>query len=184
MPFFNHQLLVGGLPSNGVNLAGRPVHYDGVDPRRRSQPEMQPRIARRLEAAVGANFLGLDQISGFQFDSSPESIPVRPGADGFDAQPVSGCGLDVSQQRRRTVENGHGQVQVPVVQKISHSCSPTHPRLGQRRTRLKADLLEPSVPQVAEQEWAFRVGDAESVTVDLGIDVAVGYEQIFQPSLS
>ena len=73
-PFFDHQFLVSGFGFDSVHLARRPTDHDGIHPGRRTQPEVQPRIAGRLKAGVGPDLCDLGQITGFDFDSRTEAL--------------------------------------------------------------------------------------------------------------
>src|SRR5690242_246239 len=57
LSLFYQQLLVSCLAPDVVDDARRPADDDGIDPVGRTKAEVKPRIARRLETAVGA-YLG------------------------------------------------------------------------------------------------------------------------------
>lgn len=65
--FFDHQLLIGSLARDVVDLARGPADDNGVYSAGRTNPEVQPGIAGGLEAAVGPHLGGLLQAAGFDF---------------------------------------------------------------------------------------------------------------------
>ena len=70
-----------------------PVNCDGVDASGGAEAEVQARIAGGLEAGIGANFGGLSQAGGSDFDPGAEAIAIRALAYRLDTQPMAGRSL-------------------------------------------------------------------------------------------
>ncbi len=94
----DHQLLIDVLSTDTIDRTRRPMDYDGIDPARSAQAEMQARITRRLKTRVRANLRTLDQSTRFYFNPGAETISIRMSSHSLDAQPVTTLGRLVSQQ--------------------------------------------------------------------------------------
>src|SRR5438874_7035912 len=102
LAFFDDELLIGGLGTERVGFAGRPVHDDAVDSRVGSESEMKARIARRFEAAIGTSFGVLRSTARGELDAGAEAVAIRLSSDKLEGDPVGGVGLVAKQHGRAT----------------------------------------------------------------------------------
>lgn len=79
---------------------------------------MQPRIAGRFEAGVGAGFNGLGQAARLELDPSPKAVPIGTCPDELDADPVPTLRI-IAQEQGRTVEDREQEVFGAAVEEVS-----------------------------------------------------------------
>src|SRR5258708_1868667 len=144
----DHQLLIDVLSTDTIDRTRRPMDYDGIDPARSAQAEMQARITRRLKTRVRANLRTLDQSTRFYFNPGAETISIRMSSHSLDSQPVTAPGCLVSQQYRRTVQHADQQVFPAVVKKVGRGCAAGDVTSSQLRSCLQADFLQLPLPPI------------------------------------
>jgi hypothetical protein len=83
-----------------------------------AQSKVKARIAGRLEAAVGPNFVRLNQIAGSDHQACTETVAIGTRTDCFDGEPVSSGRCLISQKHGRAIENREKNVQFPRVKKV------------------------------------------------------------------
>src|SRR6476661_9409837 len=88
-PLLNYQFPVRSLVLDLVHFAGRPMNDDAVDAGGLTQSKLKAAIAGRLEAAVGPNFVRLNQIAGSDLHACTETVAIGPRTDYFNGEPVS-----------------------------------------------------------------------------------------------
>ena len=103
---------------------------------------------------------------------------VRFRAHALHQDRVVAAAAVVAQQRGRAVQVVHDHVHVPVVVEVPEG-APAAEVLGQdRRPRLRGDVLEAAVAQVAIEHLRLAVLEVELLVRDLGVDVAVRDEDV------
>ena len=107
---------------------------------------------------------------------------VRAGAHALDQDRVVAAPSVVAEQGGRPVQVVHDHVHVAVVVEVPEGAAPAEVLGEDRRSRLRGDVLEPPVPQVAVEELGLPVLDVEVLVLDLGVHVAVRHQDV-QPAV-
>src|SRR5439155_6761141 len=84
-----------------VDNAAGPAHLDDVGARYITQPEMQPRIVRRLVAHAALCLVGLGHTAGRQLHARADTIAVRSHAGQPQREPVVAVAAIVTKQLGR-----------------------------------------------------------------------------------
>src|ERR1700728_4474806 len=103
--FLDSKDAVYGRPVYLVNSAAGPVHFQRIDRRCVSQPEVNARVVGGSEAAPAENVAPLRGLSLREVDSRSHRILGALGAaDQFQLNPVVTGAIDITQQRGRCVD--------------------------------------------------------------------------------
>src|SRR5207248_10305332 len=122
--------------------------------RLRPEPEMEPPVVDRIEAALRQHFLRLYPSPITGGNSRADGAAVRLRADEPDLEPVSRLariGFQiVPKQRRRLVHIHHEDVDIAVIIEIAERAAPAAVRRADTRPRLIDQFFEFPVTQVPE----------------------------------
>ena len=105
-----------------------------------------------MKARLAKNDLCLAPSAVFRHDRCPDRAPVGLGPYQLDLQPVRLPGNVVPEQRGRFVEVDDEDVDIAVVVEIAEGAAPAALAVVNCSPGLAKQLLEPSVPEVAEQD--------------------------------
>src|SRR5262249_15605497 len=158
--------LVRRLGTERLDSSGGPADHQGIDLRFAAQPEVQPRIARRFEAAVAANFRLLRQRAGLQLHARAEAIPVRFASNQLHFNPVT-TGSLVAKQHWRSIKSRYDQIFGTAIQEVSRRRAAGDVLALKAGSRAHSNLFKLAVCEIAEQQWALSVSDAERLLIDL-----------------
>src|ERR1700733_12057244 len=111
---------------------------------------MESGIARRFEAAIGASFHSLGEITRLHLHLRAEAVAVCLTAHQFDPQPMIVGFTLVAKQDSRAVEHGHYQTLTPIIPEIRARCAAADVAATHRSTRFRSDLFELAIFEIVK----------------------------------
>src|SRR5437016_2623364 len=141
------------------------------------QAKVDPSVAGREIAAVGAHLAGLGESACGEFHARAVAVAIGTGTDGFNANPMAALRI-IAQQRWRPTQVRNQQVEPAIVVEIRDCSSTRYEVQLERCACLFSNLLEFSIVQVVKEQIAFSVAHAERVLINLRIYMAVGQKAI------
>ena len=151
LAFLDGQFPIGGLVADGVHRPGRPSDHDSIGPRGGTETEVKARIAGGQITAPSADFVGLHQAAGADFDTRAAAVAIRSCADSFNANGVAVGRAHVAQQNGGTGEVGDERAEAAGIFEIGDGETATDPRDRQRGSRLESDLLKPALAEITKE---------------------------------
>src|SRR5262249_55845142 len=107
-----------------------------------------------------------------------QHVPPRRAVEQTKAEPVVAIADGVDQQAGRGMDTRNDDVDVPVVVDVAERRTAADLEALERRSRLRGDVLETAVAQIAEEELALAVGKPVRSALLDRFDRAVDREQI------
>src|SRR5208282_2680607 len=144
----------------------------------------------RVVAVAGTDLFDLDErrarlgadgrSAGLGHDLEPcaDAGAVAFGSHDANLDPTAVQGRFAVEQLRRSVDAVHDRVQAAVVVVVAHSEAPGLGRRGDAGASDQAHIFKLTVAQVAVEVFAFGVGGVHLGAIHLGIDVAVGDQDV------
>src|SRR4029453_9511724 len=139
---------------------------------------MGTKIVMRKVAAVASDFSGLPAAACI--DSNPRSNPVSIAfrTDQANRHPVVALRRVVPEKSRAVVQIEDDHVDVAIVVVVAERSTATRPLQEEPAAHFGGDVAKAFAAQVSKQLLRLQVRRAQILTVDVGIHVAVGDEQI------
>ncbi len=176
-PLFDQIELVGLHIVEHLPQAARPLDLDGLGVRRLAQAEMQTEIALRNVASTAAHLLQLLVTTGTHGDPRANRGAIGLRASELQRDPASVFAV-VLQQTGCVMAIVHKNFYRSIIVKVRSGHAVAVEGRGDAWTSIKGDIFELPVALVPVKYFALPEGGVEAVRIYLGIDVAIGHEQV------
>ena len=144
----------------------------------RTEAEVEAEIARGVVAGAAADLVHPNAILAMQGDARADRISVGAGADQMQTKPVVLVLGGVDEQHGQVAQVVHDLFHTAIVPQVGDGEAAARLGLLHSRAGLLRRVAESAIAEVAVEEAGLAEGRAEFGGIHLGVNVAVGDQQV------